>query len=330
MPKFVILNREIARVWSTNIKRVNMKRFPNIDEDTTTIAYEAARIAIEEFKVNPRDIGAVFIGTESKPYAVKPTGTVIAEALGITPRTLAADYEFACKAGTEALQAAIGLISSGMIKMGLVVGVDVAQGRPGDELEYTAAAGGAAFVLAPKSRETIAFFEASYSYVTDTPDFWRRQGANYPSHLYRFTGKPAYFKHIISAINGLLEETGLKIEDFDYAVFHQPNEKFPLVIASILGFNISKVKPGLICPYTGNFYAGSSLAGLASVLDIAKPGQRILMASFGSGAGSDAFSIVTQDAIENKRCPISVKDLINRRIEGDYAKYVIFRRKLLR
>jgi len=330
IPRHVISNEEIARVWSTKIARIGSKRFPNVDEDTVTIAYEAAKLAIESSKVNYKKIGAVFVGTESKPYAVKPTGTILAEALGITPNILAADLEFACKAGTEAIQISKALVASGMIEFALAIGVDVAQGRPGDELEYTAGAGGAAFIIAPKSEETIAFFEASFSYVTDTPDFWRRQGAKYPRHLFRFTGEPAYFHHIISAVKKLFDLTGLSPNDFDFAVFHQPNVKFPIKVAKALGFNINKIKQGLLCFQTGNFYAGSSLVGLASVLDVAKPGQRILLASFGSGAGSDAFSIVVQDAIEEKRCSVSVDKLINRRKFADYAKYARFRGKLLK
>ncbi len=63
----------------------------------------------------------------------------------------------------------------------LAIGMDTAQGRPGDALEYTAGAGGAAFILGP-AESSLAIIEGSLSYVTDTPDFWRRQYANYPEH----------------------------------------------------------------------------------------------------------------------------------------------------
>ncbi len=100
-------------------------------------------------------------------------GPVVAQALG-QHHTLAADLEFACKAGTEAMQIITGLVGSGMIKAGLAIGMDTAQGRPGDDLEYTAASGGAAFVIGQNDKDAIAVLDCSTSFVSDTGDFWRR------------------------------------------------------------------------------------------------------------------------------------------------------------
>ncbi|MCS7139185.1 MAG: hydroxymethylglutaryl-CoA synthase [Candidatus Nezhaarchaeota archaeon] len=332
IPMYRIKILEIARVWGKMDEhlQVDEKAVAGPDEDAITMAIEAAKYAIRRAGINPEDIGAVYVGTESKPYAVKPCSTVVAEAIGATPNVLAADYEFACKAGTEAFQTSIGLIASNMVKYTMVIGVDTAQGRPADALEFTAASGGGAFIFAKKNHETIAYVEGSYSFVTDTPDFWRRDGEPYPHHTGRFTGEPAYFRHSIMAAKGLMSELGLKPSDFSYAVFHQPNTRFPLKLAEYLGMPLSKVKPGLLCPVIGNTYSGSSLIGLASVLDIAKPSDRILMVSYGSGAGSDAFSFMVQDAIEEKRdrAP-KVSAFLARRMEIDYSLYVKFRHKIL-
>ncbi|HEV7783849.1 MAG TPA: hypothetical protein VGQ28_00850 [Thermoanaerobaculia bacterium] len=50
------------------------------------------------------------------------------------------DMEFACKAGSEAMQAAVAFVGSGMVEAALAIGMDTAQSKPGDALEYTAAA----------------------------------------------------------------------------------------------------------------------------------------------------------------------------------------------
>ena len=333
VPIYRIKASEIGRLWGHDgcALPIVEKAVAGPDEDMTTIAFEAARYALMRARINPREIGAVFIGSESKPYAVKPSGTIVAEALGIGSHLLAADYEFACKAGTEAFQTCIGLVSSGMTKYAMAIGADTAQGRPADDLEYTAASGGAAFVFGLKSDETVAYVEGSCSYATDTADFWRRAGQPYPRHFGRFTGKPAYFRHVVTAARKLMEELGLGPEDFDWAVFHQPNTKFPIKAAKMLGIDRKKLEPGLLVPYVGNTYSGSSPLGLAATLDVAEPGDRILMVSYGSGAGSDAFSFVVQDAIEEKR-PLAppVRVFIERKKYLDYASYARFRGKLLK
>ena len=329
VPYYRLPTTEIARIWKGGGTGPNLeKAVAGLDEDTATMAIEASRMAMKMAGVD--HLGAVFGGTESKPYAVKPTSTIVAQALG-QHHTLAADLEFACKAGTEAMQVVMGLVGSGMIDAGLAVGMDTAQGRPGDDLEYPAASGGAAFVLGPKDKDAVAFFDCSTSFVSDTGDFWRRAHQKYPRHLSRFTGEPAYFHHIQQAVNTLFEETGHKASDFDYAVFHQPNPRFPMEVAKRLGFTPEQIKTGLLNPMIGNTYAGSSPIGLAAVLDEAKPGNKILLASFGSGAGSDVFCIEVMDGIEKTRgLNPTVKSMMQRSSKIDYSTYTKFREKLNR
>jgi len=330
VPRYRLPASEVARVWTDGVGGlpITEKAVPGLDEDTATMGLEAARNALARAGIDPTRIRAVWVGSESHPYTVKPTGTVVAEAIGATPNTLAGDWEFACKAGTEALQAAIALVGSGMGDYALAIGADTAQGRPGDALEYTTGAGAAAYIVGPGS-ESLALFEATYSHVTDTPDFFRRPYQHFPQHGSRFTGQPAYFEHSLASSRALLEGLGRQPEDYAYAIFHQPNARFPQQAARSLGFTQEQIAPGLLVPVIGNTYAGSSLMGLTAVLDVAKPGDKIFLASYGSGAGSDAFSLVVTDAVleRQKRAP-ATQAYIARRKEIDYATYVRYRRKL--
>jgi hydroxymethylglutaryl-CoA synthase len=333
IPRFRIRVEEIAKVWGANPNSiidglmVYEKSVPDLDEDTITIAVEAARHAINRAGIDPQEIGALYTGSESHPYAVKPSSTVVAEAIGATPNLTVADFEFACKAGTAAIQTCMGMVDSGMIKLGMAIGADVSQGAPGDALEYTAAAGGVAYVIGKK--DLVANIESTYSFTTDTPDFWRREGMPYPEHGGRFTGEPGYFKHVASAAQGLMNKMGTKPSDYDYAIFHQPNGKFPTRVAKMLGFNSEQIKPGLVVTRLGNTYSGSCMMGLAATLDIAKAGDRIFMTSFGSGAGSDSFSYTVTDRIEQIRngAP-SIEKLLADPIYINYATYARHKNKI--
>jgi len=334
IPRWRLKVEEIARVWNVNpedYKRGLMleeKSVPSPDEDTATISVEAARNALKRAEgIKPQEIGALYVGSESHPYVVKPTAAIVAEAIGVTPSLMAVDMEFACKAATAGIQACMGIVKAGYIKYGMSIGADTAQSAPGDDLEFTASAGGAAYIIG--GDDLVAEIEDTYSFTQDVPDFWRREGSKYPRHGGRFTGEPGYFEHVVKCTKGLMSKMGTSPKDYDYAVFHEPNGKFPLRAAKILGFSEDKVKPSLVVCKIGNTYSGSSLLGLAAVLDIAKPGDRIMVTSYGSGAGSDSFSITVTDGVEKKR-PLapSVEYYVNQKEYIDYATYSRFKGQL--
>jgi hydroxymethylglutaryl-CoA synthase len=210
----------------------------------------------------------------------------------------------------------------------LAIGMDTAQGRPGDALEYTTGAGGAAYILGP-AEDSLAAIEASFSYVTDTPDFFRRPYEHYPQHASRFTGDPAYFKHVLAAAGQLMESLGTTAKDYAAAVFHQPNPKFPERAAKMLGFKPAQTRAGMLCPTVGNTYAGSAMLGLTAILDEARPGDRVLMVSYGSGAGSDAVSLrITDKIVERRDRALRTQVYVERRKTIDYGTYVRYRKKL--
>lgn len=332
VPRPRISTKAIAATWGVagnGSLPVKHKSAPSLDEDTVTMSIEAARNALERADITPQQIRAVWVGTESKPYAVKPSSTIVAEAIGATPEVSAADMEFACKAGSEAMQTAVAFVGSGMAKYALAIGMDAAQSKPGDALEYTAAAGGAAFIFGP-AEDSLALVEASHSHVTDTPDFFRRQHMHYPEHGHRFTGLPSYLAHTQAATEALMSSMKTQPSDYDWAVFHQPNPKFPRRIAHALGFTDEQILPGMVVDSIGNTYSGSSLLGLAAVLDVAKKGDRIFFCSYGSGAGSDAFSLVVNGRLASTRAnaPV-VSDYLDRaHVIDDYGQYLRLSRKI--
>jgi len=331
IPKYRVHTEDIASAWKKNPAEiiaalgVKEKTVPGVDEDAVTISLEAALQSLSCFKGKPSAIEALFVGSESHPYAVNPTSTIIGELLGVGTSYLASDLEFACKAGTAGVQMIAGLLSAKQIKYGMAIGSDTAQSKPHDALEYTSASAGSAFLM---GSESVAVSLLSYtSYSSDTPDFWRRDGIRYPSHAGRFTGEPAYFAHVMGAAAKLFEKSKLQPKDFDYCVFHMPNGKFPREVARRLGFTSGQLAPSLTVDHIGNPYSASSMMGLSAVLDVVSPNKKICMISYGSGAGSDAFVWKTTtklQALQKKRK--NLHGLVSQQIENktyvDYLGYL--------
>lgn len=334
VPRYRIRTSTIAEQWGDDAKVIEKglmmleKTVPGRDEDTITIAVEAAKNALKRAQINPQDIGAVYIGSESHPYAVKPSGTVLIDAIGIGPNVHVADFEFACKAGAEAMFVAYSHVKSGNMEYAMGIGADTSQGAPGDALEYSAAAGGSAFIFG--NDNIIAEVVATHSFTSDTADFWRREYEMYPRHGGRFTGDPAYFKHVLNSTKIILEKSGIKPEEFAHAVFHMPNGRFPLKAGKTMGFTDEQLKQGWVVNTMGNTYSGSSITGFSSIMDVLKPGELALLVSFGSGAGSDSFIFRATDKITEvqDRAPKMRELLDSNKIYLSYGQYAAYRKKI--
>lgn len=313
------------------IREGSMERaVPFIDEDAITAAVEAGKLALIHSGVDSTLIGKVYVGSESNPYAVKPIASKVAQVLKLGEEDEdvqgvdAVDTEFACKAATSMFKDAASLVNYPKIgaSYAMVIGTDNSQAAPrdcpGGELDFFVGYGGCAYIFG--KTDVIAELEGWYSCTSDTPDFWRRDGEPYPMHGGRFTGDPAYFKHIRKAARKLMEKLGLKPSDINYFVAHQPNVAFPVRIAKELGFKEEQYTPSLQVAKFGNTYSGSSPVGLAAVLDVAKPNERILIVSYGSGAGSDAYSFITTSQIVEKRQ--RQKMTVKYQAENPFLEYV--------
>ena len=178
--------------------------------------------------------------------------------------------------------------------------------------------------------ESLATIEATVSYVSDTPDFFRRADRPYPVHGNRFTGEPAYFNQVRNASQALMTQLGVTPEDVTYAVFHQPNARFPQVVAKQMGFRQEQIAPGLLADKIGNTYSAAAILGLCATLDVANPGELILMTSYGSGSGADAYLIRVGDAVLERRnkAPLTAT-YVTRETMIDYAVYAKWRNKLV-
>ena len=322
---------EINRVWhNTSLARVkNVLKLteravlaPN--EDTVTIAVGAADRALEYARIEKAQVGAAFLGTCTNPYDSRPSVTILQDALGLNGDILAGDIQFAGKSGTTSMQVCMGLVESKMARYALAIGADTINRHtcPGRLYEYAASAGAVALVIG--TDDAIATIKATASRCSDLSDFFRTEGERYiqdigdGGKLYPMF-EAGFTEHVVRASQAVMDQVGLKPSDYDYAVFQQPYGAIPFVLGKRLGFSEEQIRPGVVSNQIGDCGAASVLLGLANVLDTARAGQKILVASYGFGAGSDALSLETTALIEKRRSAITVASLLSNKELVDYA-----------
>jgi hydroxymethylglutaryl-CoA synthase len=319
IPKYRIKND------GNGVLGVKERTLPFADEDSTTFSVEAGKRALIHAGLDSSYVKKCFVGSESPTYAVKPIMATVCQVLELGEKfedgffSGGVDTQFACKAATDLFIDAAALVNFPTFggEHVMIIGSDNSQAAPGDALDYTVGAGATAYIFG--RRDVIATLDHYVAYTSDTPDFYRREGEKYPKHGGRFTGQPAYFKHMLTATKRLLEKAKMKIEDINYAIAHSPNGVFPQRVLSEVGFTREQIDPGLVARKIGNLYSGSCPTSLAGVLDIAIPGDKILMSAYGSGAGTDSYIFtVTKKILEKRERTIPLKE----QIENPYREYV--------
>lgn len=288
------LSKELENIYRLNGRQT--LALNDIDEDTITLAIEAAERALcyAESGAKPTSL---LVGSESHPYAVKASSAIVAEALGINPASFTVDLEFACKGGTAALFLTLGLVASKKIKRGIAIGADCPQSAPGSILEASVGCGASAFLVGVGS-EVIASITNTAAATSDLSDFWRRDGQQFPSVVGKFSAQEGYVEHTSMVVADLLKQSGMRPANFNYLCLHQPYQSLPLATAKKLGFKRTQVQTGITAARIGNTYSSSCLLSLCAVLEQAKAGDRIMLVSFGSGAGSDGFVLEVESSID--------------------------------
>ena len=301
----------------------------NSDEDTLTLALEAATRALDMSGLERDQVGALILGTQTSPYLTRPGAALLVEGLGIPKQTFAADLQFSSKSGTSALLAAVGYVQAGMAKAAIAIGADTLSPHvsPGDSAEYTAGSGAAAVVVAGPGG--LASVQASASYTSDLPDWFRLDGERYIR-----TGGAAMTntdvgmrKHTLGAWQALQTQADLEPTSFEYLVSQQTDPKKSFDVAKTLGFAKEQVMAGMVVDNLGDCGAASPLLGLAQVLDQAKAGEKIALVAYGAGAGSDALILETTQKIDGVTTRPSVQEAILRNHMVDYATYIKMERK---
>jgi 3-hydroxy-3-methylglutaryl CoA synthase len=300
-----------------NQERASEKAVANWDEDSLTMAVAAATDCLGGIARGTVD--GLYFATTTPPYGEKLAATTAAWAADLRPDILTADITDSLRAGTAALRMAADAVKAGSAKNILVTAADLRMA--GGSMDAVFGDGAAAFLIGDK--DVIATIEAGYSLSNELLDVWRASGArNVRSWEDRFVFEEGYLKILPQAVKSFLEKSGLAAKDITKAVFYGPDLRRHRQMVGALGFKPEQVQEPFF-DKLGNTGAAFTLMMLVAALEDAKPGDTILLASYGDGA--DVFLLKVTDKIKSVAGKWGMKrSLASKMIlrsQGDYHAY---------
>lgn len=341
VPMYRLKQLDAATPWSNFA--MGEKAVCGADEDVVTMAVAAAQKAIQHAGVDPTKIEALHLATASSPYIEQYLSPIIAETLDVGPEATIQDFCGSLNSMSMALLACLDAIAAGRIKCGLIIGTENRRTHPGTDGELNFGAGAAALVVGTEG--TIVDIEDIHNYSTLFHDRWRVDSenrvnnsvgdrVNYECHVTnefdgRFDREYGYQKHIDEALKGVMQKVGKKPDDYNHVVVPQPAANLPKLVAKDLGIK-QGMAPTTTVQALGDLGSVSSYVILGGVLDNAQAGEKILLASYGSGS-STGVSMTVTDKIEAKRSQVKpLQKQIERKQYISYVDYLKIAENIIR
>jgi len=296
------------------------KAVANYDEDSLTMAVASAMDCLSGLE--REEIDGLFYATTTTPYKERQNAGIIATALDLPPEIRTSDFTTSIKSGTGALISAYDAVTSGSAKNVMVCASDCRLGKPGGFQEEIYGDGAAALLLGDSG--VIASVEGTHSVSYDFVDTWRATEDRYNRAWEdRWVRDEGYGKFISEAISGLLQKYNLTPQDFAKVVYPCLYVRAHADIGKKLGFEPAQIQDHMFTSI-GNTGTAYTLMILVAALEDAKPGDKILVASYGNG--SDALYLQVTDEIEKARNRRGIKGhLASKKDLGSYEKYATFR-----
>jgi hydroxymethylglutaryl-CoA synthase len=318
---FLFLPREfIAKAWGSR-SIGGQRSVANHDEDSLTMAVETASSCVNS--QDRHEVDGLFFCSTTSPYKEKQSSTVVAAAIDLDRDIFACDFANSLRAGTLGMKLAIDAVKSGSFKNVLTVASDCRIGYPQSEDEQLFGDGAAAVVIGEK--DPIAIFEDYSSLSNEMIGVWRTEKDQFVrSWENRWVVTYGYTKMMTEIISKMMKEKNVKPDFFSKVVFYAPDQRTHRSLAQSLGFDVKKQLQDSLISSIGNTGTASPLIMLASALEDARAGDRILLGNCGDGV--DLFFLRVTDKVEEFRQKIGLKAQVDhRKALISYEKYLSFR-----
>jgi len=322
VPRWRISAKCINQAWSIQGGKGETS-VANFDEDSLTMGVSSALACLKKVDYDEKNIGGLFFATTTPPYQEKSSAATIATALDLDSDIRMADYGTSLKASTNALLGAVDSINSKAANSILVTGSDCRLAEPGSSLETNFGDASASILLG--NNNLIAEITETYSAFDDIFDLWRRDDDVYVRQDdVRFAQKYGYEKSVTKAIKGIMDKTGLSTGDFDKLILTPVDRRTHIKTASKIGFDVKDQLQDTRIDKIGVCGNPDPFLLLSGALEEAKPGDKILLVSYGDG--SDAIFLKVTEGINKVKNKGGVaREIATTRELSNYNKYISFK-----
>lgn len=320
IPIYRLSREAIGAMWMKSLGR-GEKAVANADEDSITMAVEAVLDCLNG--MDRQQVDALYFATASPPYVEKQSASIVRAAADLREDILSMDIGHSLRAAGSAMKAAMDAVQAGSAKQVMVAAAECRIPAPNSDFEASLGDGAAAFLIGDS--DVAVVIEASHHVSSEFVDVWRKPEDTYMQTWEdRFIREEGYLKILPQALSALLKKNGVSPKEITKAAFYAPDARTHGMIARAVGLDAKTQVQSPMFESVGN--TGTALAPmtLVAALEEAKPGDRILYATYGDGV--DAFLLRVTEQIEKVRDRRGIKrHLESKLMLPCYGKYVEIR-----
>jgi len=325
IPKYRLSREVMAKAWGPRFIS-GERAVANHDEDSLTMAVEASLNCLQG--IDPKSVDGLIFASTTSPYQEKQASTLIATAGDLPAEIFTADHLSSVRAGTAALKSAMDAVKSGSAASIVVTAADNRRGEPGSDSEQLFGDGAAAIMVGAKG--IVAAMEGFFSLSEEFMDAWRKQ-----DDVFLQKGDPAfvqgygYARIVKNCVEGVLKKYELQTTDISHFVLAAPDNRLYSRLVKSLNLPPGSFPEDPLLTTVGDTGAAAPLMVFLATLEKAKPGERILLSSYGAG-NSDAFIFQVTPEIEKLKGQKGVAHYLTmKKTLNSYEKFLKFQGTLL-
>ncbi len=319
---YLPLNRldraEIGRAWGKGGK--GEKAVASFDEDTITMAVAVAQSCLAG--IDRKTVDGLFFASTTAPYAEKQSAATVAAVLGMGAEVYTADFGNSLRSSTNALRAAMDAVNSGSLKRVLVCAAERRLALPLGAGEMAFGDGAGALLIGKEG--VVASIDSMYTMSDEIIDIFRSDTDRYvKSWEVRFVRDDGHGRVVPQAIKAAMDKNAQTVADFSKIVIYSPDARQLAAVTKRMKLDPDKVQDTFFNQFgdTGN---AQVFITLAAALEQAKPGDRILVASYGNGA--DVFTVTATAGLPAAKPARDIDYYLNTKLMvSTYQKYLRWR-----